>query len=516
VASKKRAIERTLRVLFIASEADPFIKVGGLADVAGSLPPALLSLSPQDINGWTIDVRLVLPFHSAIRSKLKQFTPVGQFVLPRLGVPIEGQIFETNSAVINSANPSIHPLKVYLVDGPPFRQGPQTVYSGDAQVDGERYTFFSLAVLELARKLNWSPDILHANDWHTALSVYAIQLERLAGVGKANAISQSRSDSFFADTRSILTIHNLSFMGAGSEQSLQAYSLPASQDPRLPPWARQMPLPLGLLTADSLVAVSPAYAEDILKPGYGCDLQDFLQTRSQVLTGILNGLDTSSWNPSTDPHLAANFDSNHLEDRLLNRQTLLQEVGLSDDLKIPLIISVGRIDQQKGIDLLLQSLRQVLDLPWQVILLGTGDHVLESSYRKLSEDYPDRVRVFLRFDDALSRRMYAGADLLAMPSRYEPCGLAQMIAMRYGCIPLAHATGGLKDTIIDDPQLGTGFLFEEAQIQPLEATLRRALSLYQDRTLWQSMQKRAMEKDFSWQRSALEYARIYQKLVNNG
>ncbi len=478
----------TLKVLFLASEADPLIKVGGLGDVAGSLPYALQGLSSEWVGGMNIDIRLVIPFHAAIRPKLEKFEQIAAFDVPNAAGTIPATVYKTE----------INQLTIYLIAGPPFGTG-EPVYTTDSYRDGNKYTFFSLAAMALPKYIDWIPDVIHANDWHTAVAPYAAKI--LPSFSYLNASS------------SVLTIHNLPFMGAGAEKALEEFNIPPSLDPNLPDWARLIPLPLGLVAADRIVAVSSSYADEILTPEFGCSLETFLQSRQETVTGILNGLDQTSWDPSTDRNIPQPFGPQSLLLRQKNRDALLQELNLVNNPEIPLLIIISRMDQQKGIDLAIEALQQVINLPWQAAILGTGAPALEAACQLLQEDYPDRVRSILKFDANLARRMYAGGDMIIMPSRYEPCGLAQMISMRYGCIPVARATGGLKDTIHDFLSPGaTGFLFKEASATALAETLVRAISEFNDRSGWQKLQLCGMRTDFSWQRSAIAYAHLYQTL----
>lgn len=485
---------RTLKVLFLASEADPLVKVGGLGDVAGSLPHALQQLTSEQTGDAAVDIRLAIPFHSVIRKKIPDPEFLFEFEVPAKDKPVNAQAYHI---VMNGVH-------TYLIAGAPIEQD-EPVYSLDAAIDGYKYIFFSLAALEFAKKLAWQPDILHANDWHTALSVYALKLKKPV-------------DPFFKAVRSILTVHNLPFMGAGTEAAFDAFGLPPSRYPRLPWWARKFPLPLGLQTADRIVAVSPTYAREILTPEYGCGLETLLLARRQSISGIVNGLDQESWDPAKDTHIPFNFDVETLTRRKQNKTALIQEFSLDPNPKKPLLILISRMDQQKGVDMAVEGLSQAIQDHWQAILLGTGDPKLEKACRRLEKDYPDRVRAVIRFDAILSRRMYAGADIFLMPSRYEPCGLAQMMAMRYGCVPLASATGGLQDTIIDitsSAENGTGFLFKPATSTAFVETLQRALELFPDQERWSAIQARGMRQDFSWQNSAIQYVKLYREVLRD-
>jgi starch synthase len=292
--------------------------------------------------------------------------------------------------------------------------------------------------------------------------------------------------------------------------------LPPAMRSGLPHWANHLPLSLGLMSADHIVAVSPKYAREIQTPAFGSGLQRYLKQRSSSITGILNGIDIHRWNPARDTSIHTCYDRKHLENRAENKLALQQEFGLEVNPEIPLLTIVSRMDPQKGIDLVPPALDRIPRKSWQIIILGTGDPTVEAATRELQDKYPRRARTVNRFDAGLSRRIYAGSDILIIPSRYEPCGLTQMIAMRYGCVPLGRDTGGLSDTILDaqnNPH-GNGFLFSKASPAALAATLRRALNAYQDRLGWATIQKNGMEQDFSWERSARQYMRLYSRLTN--
>ncbi len=483
---------KTIKVLFLASEADPLVKVGGLGDVAGSLPPALQHLSVEETGGYSMDVRLVIPFHAAVRQKVPDAELLFDFEVPVVDGVVKAQAYLTHA----------NGVPVYLIAGEPF--GPDTpVYSPDPALGGEMYIFFSMAALSFVEKLGWRPDILHANDWHTALATYKLKQQRA-------------NDPFFNRMHSVLGVHNLPFMGAGSEAAFDRYGLQPSRYPLLPWWAKKGPLALGLQTADRIVAVSQTYAQEIMTPEYGYGLERMLIARRKAVTGIVNGLDMEAWNPATDAALPVNFSVETLAKRQGNKLSLLKEFSLHPDPVIPLLILISRMDQQKGVDLAVEALEQSTVKNWQAILLGTGNPELEKACRKLEAEHPGRIRAAIRFDTRLSRRMYAGGDILLMPSRYEPCGLAQMMAMRYGCVPLARATGGLQDTILDadiDKENGTGFLFKPATAVALAEALGRTLEAYTDQKRWKGIQARGMHLDFSWEKSAMKYVALYKQLL---
>lgn len=486
---------------------DPLVKIGGLGDVAGSLPPALRALKTYlSADGKKlpidIDIRLVIPFHGVINQQVYKPRQITSFSIQHKSSPIEAIAYQVD----------LNQLPVYLIAGEPLKPG-APVYSSDWGYDAHKYIFYSLAALELARQIDFQPHIVHANDWHTSAAIYWLSLNR----GK---------DPFFSTTKTLLSVHNLPFLGVGGSIPMDSFFLPPAPEGILPEWARQLPLPLGLFSADWINTVSPTYGKEILTPEFGAGLEEFLKTRSASISGILNGIDSERWNPARDSALVAPFSVDTFDERQKNKAALLKEVDFikrtwkQADKRVPIFAMITRMDYQKGVDLVVGALekfgRQKKN-EWRAIILGTGLPELEEAARELEDHFPEKVRVIIKFDAPLSHRIYAGADALLMPSRYEPCGLAQMIAMRYGCIPIARATGGLADTIIDAGTASNdnGFLFQEATPEGLVSALRRALKHYQDQESWKALQKHGMLRDFSWNRSALDYVNLYEMLVTN-
>jgi starch synthase len=322
-------------------------------------------------------------------------------------------------------------------------------------------------------------------------------------------------DATFRSTAGLIGVHNLPYLGSGAQESLLSFGLPPLKNSGLPWWAQSLPLPVGLASADHIVTVSPNYAREILTPEFGSGLETFLKTRVDSISGILNGIDISHWSPEHDECITYHYSEETLEKRRSNKTALTQSFGLDTDPRIPLLASVSRMDPQKGIDLIPDTLAKIDNEPWQAILLGTGIPALEAQIRRLEATFPNRVRSAIRFDRVLSHKIFAGADILMIPSRYEPCGLTQMVAMRYGCVPVARATGGLVDTIRDHvrQKLSDGFLFSEASSHSFAAALRRALHVYTNNREWEKIQTEGMSHDFSWDKSALKYLQLYKNLA---
>lgn len=467
-----------LKVLFLAAEATPFVKVGGLADVAGELPTALRELG--------VDIRTAVPLHRDVDRKALPAEAAA-----KLKVALAGG--EESAEVYRLASRGVPTL---LIDGRPIREA-KAVY-GEPASDTAKFAFFCLAALQACRVDGWAPDIVHANDWHTTPALLWL-------------VRRRNGDGFWRVAATVLAVHNLGYMGIGGGDTLRALDLIPPADARLPDWARTVPLPLGLAAADWITTVSPTYAQEILGSDLGLGLDGFLRARSDRLTGILNGLDPSVWDPRTDPALPARFDSTQLGVRSTCKLALQAELELPADESLPLIGMVTRLEPQKGVDLALEALTMIGSERWQFVLLGSGQAELEEGAVGFAEAHAERARFVRRYDAPLSRRIFGGADMLLVPSRYEPCGLTQMIAQRYGCVPIVRSTGGLRDTVADY-QLGgrgTGFAFGPAEPAALAGALRRALAAFADRRRWRGLQRRGMALDHSWAASAKRYAEVY-------
>lgn len=481
---------KRLNILFIASEAEPFVKIGGLGDVAGSLPQAIHKLSNDELSFY---IRLVLPFYGVLKKKFPEKKKLTDFNFHTGSLSFKCSIYETESKGI----------PVYFIDGLPIKEE-DPVYGTNFMADAEKFIFFSLACLELPRVLKWKIDILHANDWHTSIAVH--QLAKLKGL---------RAE--YSKIKSVISLHNLAYMGAGSELALAKFGIEPAEDTSLPIWARTIPLPMGLSSADRIVPVSPSYAREILTPEYGCGLENFFEQQQSKISGILNGIDISLWDPSTDPLIAANYDIGNLQGKDKCKTSLMKEMGFTAGSQSPLIILVSRMDQQKGVDFAIEALLNLADQEWHAVILGSGDPVLEKAAITLESQLPEKVRAKIQFDLTLSHRLYAAADILLMPSRYEPCGLTQLISMRYGTIPVANPTGGLIDTIISstDSQGGTGFLSSSRNADQFTNALKKAIDVFHKPSAWKRITHNAMNQDFSWEKSAEKYCALYQELTSS-
>ncbi len=471
-----------MRILIIAAEAAPFAKTGGLADVAGSLPKALAALGH--------DVRVVMPAYRSIETDYYagrgglQALP-GGLLVPVRGVGVPAGVYE--GRLPGSAVPIYFIAQRELFDR-------DNLY-GYAD-DPYRFAFYSRAALELTLALDWRPDLVHAHDWHSALA-----LTWLATTGQ--------SDDRFRGIASLFTIHNLAHQGrAGAD--LRGYLGFQS-----PPLTEEGPGELnfmarGLYHATLINTVSPTYAREILTPGGGAGLDGLLHYRAYDVHGILNGLDTEAWNPATDSRVAARFNAGSLDARLANKRAVQARAGLPAR-DVPLVAMVSRLDWQKGLDITGHVIHLLLNEyagPAQFVVLGSGAPEWEAMFADLATFHQDKMAAFLAYDAALAQLIYAGADIFLMPSRFEPCGLGQMIAMRYGCVPVVRATGGLADTVQDAV---TGFTFIGYSAGAFWNALQRALYIYNvDPEIWRGLQRTGMQTDFSWERSARGYQQLYE------
>ncbi|MFH0819420.1 MAG: glycogen synthase [bacterium] len=480
-----------IKVLFATAELAPLAKVGGLADVAGALPPALYQLG--------VDVRIIIPKYGFIDEKKYRLKKI------LAGLEVE---FEKSKHLVNLYQTVLPKTKiiVYLIDNKHYLGHGGVYVSADAAPAGtksefERFGFFSLAILEVLKNMRWQPQIIHGNDWHVGLLPRLIKLKKL-------------------NIKTLTTIHNLAYQGWYNE-NLVARALGYKKSFFSPIKNYIITLKEAILASDLLNTVSPSYAKEILTAEFGCGLGADLQKRKESLFGILNGIDTALFNPATDKLIKEKYNLKNLKRKLLNKIYLQKICRLPQDEKIPLLGIVGRLTEQKGFDLLLPIFEDLMKKNLQLVILAIGNKNFEKGLANFSQKYPDKLSFQPRFDLKLAQQIYAGADFFLMPSRFEPCGLGQMIAMRYGTVPIVRAVGGLKDTVINfNPSIGgqnlkaNGFSFKNYASAAFYKTTEEALNVYYHQPkIWRKLQANSMTQDFSWQTSAQKYLKLYRKLI---
>ena len=478
-----------MRILFAASEVVPFAKTGGLADVAGALPKALRKLGH--------DVRVVLPRYRIVDAAGHRLTPL----LDAVAVPVAGRV--ERAAILEGRIPPDVPAYFVRCDRYFDRDGLYQVQGVDYPDNAERFAFFSRAILELARALDLRPEVIHCHDWQTGL--VPVYLRTLYA-----------NDPALAPAGVLFTIHNMGYQGLFPPEALDSFGL--GRDMFTPGgiefYGRVNLLKAGLVFSDLLNAVSRRYSREIQTEEFGLGLDGVLRARSKDVFGILNGIDQEEWDPATDQYLAARYDHRDLAGKAACKADLQRAVGLRADPAAPLFGVISRLAEQKGMDLVADSLETILEVGGQFVLLGTGEPALEDRFRAAAVANPGRVAAVIGFDLALSHKIEAGADFFLMPSRYEPCGLNQMYSLRYGTIPIVRATGGLDDTVIPYNRRtgeGNGLKFEAATADALCLAICRAAALYRNPAARQHLIANGMRGDFSWDRSAREYEALYRE-----
>ncbi len=471
-----------MKILYAASEAQPFIASGGLADVAGSLPKALRSRQQA--------CRLVLPLYSGIKAEYRdKMKYVTHFYLPLAWRNQYCGLFETN----------VDGVKCYLLDNEYYFKR-ENLYGYDD--DAERFAFFSKAVLELLNYIDFTPDIIHCNDWQTAM--IPVYLKEVYGGSERHR-----------SIKTVLTIHNIQYQGKYGVHLLgDVLGLSEAQGRVLEYDGCLNMMKGGIEHCDWVTTVSPTYARELLDPWYSHGLDRLLSQRQHKLSGILNGIDTVSYNPETDPALFAKYSLANLRDKQANKAGLCELMGLEQKADHALLGIVTRFVSHKGVDLIEHVFHEMMQRKLSVVVLGSGDYEYEQFFKAMEAAYPGRVAVRLGFLPDLARKIYAGSDLFLMPSKSEPCGLAQMIALRYGTIPIVRRTGGLADSIADmGGEGGNGFVFDTYNAHDMLGAIERACELYAQPEGWQAAVANAMRNDFSWGRSAGEYIGMYQKVL---
>lgn len=500
--------KNSIKVLFIASEFAPLVKVGGLGDVSSSLPKVLKELG--------IDIRVVIPkYKIASINRCRQILgSVPKKIASGIKVFFDSQEekFDLYSLQLPKSK-----FPLYLIDQKRYL-GSEEVYPSKFSEQISRFLFFSKAVLEIFRVLNWQPEILHLNDWQTAILSVLVKKQK-------------------SKFKTLLTIHNLAHQGV--YESKRVFQMLGLKEKILASLKRRDKfgnfniLQQGILQADLITTVSPTYGKEILTEKFGENLENDLKERKKNLFGILNGLDFDQFDPSKDPNIAVVFQEEPMTNLQLeeikkrNKIYLQKKLRLPIISEIPLIGLISRLDEQKGFDLFRKAFEKIIKMNLQIVLLGKGCPEIERALKELSLKYPDKFSCQIKLDLKLAQQIYAGSDIFLMPSRFEPCGLSQMIAMRYRAVPIIRKTGGLADTVVDyqkqitnrksksaDRKLreGIGFVFEKYNSEEMIKKIKQALKIYKDKKLWNEIIKFNLKRDFSWKQSAKEYLKLYKKL----
>lgn len=485
--NKKKGREREQMMILIASsEAVPYAKTGGLADVVGSLI--------KEYRAMKQEAYLILPLYKKVRDAGISLKDTNLKIKVTLGGRlVEGEIFS-------------YPPSTYFISCDEFfdREELYGTPWGDFSDNASRFIFFSRGVLEACKKLNFRPDIIHCNDWQTSL--IPLYLKTLY-----------KGDNLFRNTATLLTIHNLGYQGIfpASNMPLTGLGWDIFNPEGIEFYGKVNFLKAGLIFADVLTTVSVSYAKEILRKEFGFGLEGVLKKREDDLYGVLNGIDYDEWDPLRDIYIPERFSSDNLQGKMECKKGLVKELSL-DSIDRPLFGMVGRLSAQKGIELLLQSLELLISSGINLVILGKGDEEFHIRLIEAGKRYIGRVSVNISFEEALAHKIYAGSDFFLIPSRYEPCGLGQLISMRYGTIPIGRSTGGILDTIHDfDPLTlnGTGFLFFDYTPYALHDAVKRALCVYTDKDKLRKMILNAMRMDFSWRRSAERYIELYKLVI---
>lgn len=471
-----------MKVLICASEGAPFAKTGGLADVIGALPKALKQKG--------VDARVIMPYYKKIKEK--QIAYYKGYAYVRIGSRME------YVGIFHAVHEGID---FYFVDNDRYFYRDTFYGFGD---DGERFAFFDFAVLEALRVIDFFPDILHCNDWQTGLIPY---------IKKANYYSYYEYNRI----KTVYSIHNIQYQGIYPMDIMQILFMPYSNSLEFEGCVNFMKA--AIMESDAITTVSPTYKDEVLTDYYGYKLNNILGLRYYDFHGIINGIDVAKFDPQTDKHIYTNYDiSTVTKGKKDNKIKLLKEFGLDSTQDVPVFGLVSRLVDQKGVDLLMPIIDEVIQHSnAKFILMGSGEKVYEDFFRNTEAKYPERFKCFIGYSDPIAQKIYAGTDIFLMPSKFEPCGLGQMIAMRYGTLPLVRETGGLKDTVLPYNQYektGTGFTFTNFNAHDLKEVMFLAIDTYNNKKAdWKKLVQQAMEKDYSWESSALVYINLFKKLI---
>jgi len=487
-----------VKILYISSEVVPFSKTGGLADVAGALPVALKNLGH--------DVRIATPRYGCINGEKYGLVQT----IDEINVYFQHDTF---NATVETANLPGTDIPVYFIAND-FYFGRRELYTEkgkDYPDNSQRFAFFCMATLWMLRILDWKPDVIHTNDWQTALMPAYLKYHPYV-----------KSDEFYNGIKSLYTIHNLAYQGSFDRDTLNKIGLgwEVFTIDGLEFYGDINLMKAGIMFSDEITTVSEMYAREIQTPEYGCGLDGVLRFRKDHLTGIMNGIDYAIWDPAKDDLIPSKFSAGKMAGKAKCKTHLQKKNGLPQDKDVPIIGMISRMADQKGFDLIAKIAEEIFDLDIQFVLLGTGEPVYHEMFKKIGEKYPAKAGINITFNNQLAHEIEAGADMFLMPSRYEPCGLNQLYSLKYGTVPIVRKTGGLADSIIDSRAetiakgMGTGFVFEKYEPGALLDAIERAVDLYaRDKKAWKKIQSNGMAKDYSWEASAKKYAVLYRKMT---
>lgn len=485
-----------MKIAFCSSEVVPFVKTGGLADVAGALPIELKSLGAEII--------VLLPLYGSIdyrKFRIKKTPGINDFYVSINGKNHMVGLFECRFPETN--------VKAYFIDCPEFFQR-ELIYTNESD-EADRFICFSRASLEAIQRLRFEPDIIHCNDWQTGLIPLYLK-------------ENYSWDNLFKKTKTLLTIHNIGYQGLFPPEKVKAADINPDYFTPLGPveWYGQLSfLKTGLMFADYLSTVSETYASEILTEEFGGGMHEILNKRKKELFGILNGVDYKIWNPETDELLVQKYNPDELKGKAENKKSLMENAGLEFDENEPLIGLISRMVSQKGFDLISESIDELLKLKAKYIFLSGGDGKYERFFKNISQTYPDKFKLYTGYNEELAHRIEAGSDIYLMPSMYEPCGLNQIYSLKYGTVPVVRKTGGLADTVIDwgnkksnAGNKGTGFVFKKFDSKDMMKAVKTAVKTFGDKEAWSKLQQNGMKAEYSWEKSAKKYIELYEKMLS--
>jgi len=488
-----------LNVLFLSSEVFPFAKTGGLADVASALPQALKEIGN--------DIRLAIPRYGFVNERKFRIHEIIR--LKNIDIPIGKKTAKLNVKSSFLVGERIK-VQIYFIDSPEFFGRPGIYQDPKAKRDysdnDERFIFYSRSVFEILKLLGWAPDIIHCNDWQSAL--VPVYLKKIYN-----------KDPFFKKIKTVFTIHNVAYQGNFPKETFHKTGLPA--DVFTPDGAEFYGkfsfMKAGIVYADYITTVSETYGKEISDgEEFGCGMEGILKKRKKVFTGIVNGIDYTIWNPDIDNYIPFKYSVKTLDAKVENKKFLLKRFNMKYDPKAPLIGMVTRLVEQKGIDLLINAFPELMKMNLYLVILGTGEREYHSKLEALAKRYPEKFAVELKYDDELSHLIEGASDIFLMPSRFEPCGLNQLYSLKYGTVPIVRRTGGLADTVREvnlQKGTGTGFFFDDYKPHEMVKAISRAITLFNDGKNWQKIMKNAMVEDFSWTNSARLYTELYNKIL---